>query len=333
MPVLPEKFEAFVAEMVADTVVREIRAMSLAELGGGDVTIGVMWSGVNYKDALATLPGGNVARLSPLIPGIDLVGVVIDSGAGDLDVGDEVIVHGHRLGVAHHGGFSELARVPRDWVVPLPRGLSARAAMSLGTAGFTAALSVRQLEQRGLRPGDGPVLVTGASGGVGSIAVGILAARGYEVVASSGKAEATPWLRELGAQEVIGRIDSTAARKALEPERWAGAVDCVGGSTLAAVMRSLRYGSAVAASGNTGGPQLETTVFPFILRGVALLGVDSVSCPADIRREVWQSLASDFRPRGLEQVATGEVTLPELPGALDRVHSGAAIGRTLVRLG
>jgi putative YhdH/YhfP family quinone oxidoreductase len=332
MAALPEKFDAFVAEMSGDTVVREVRRVSYADLGAGDVTIRVAWSGVNYKDALATIPGGKVARLSPLIPGIDLAGIVIDSGSRDIGVGDQVVVHGYGLGVAHHGGFSTAARVPRDWVVPLPSGLSCREAMSLGTAGFTAALSVRKLEERGLRPGQGPVLVTGASGGVGSIAVGILAARGYEVVASTGKATATDWLRDLGAADVVERIGRAESGRALEPEQWAAAVDCVGGETLGAVLKSLRYGAAVAASGNTGGPALATTVFPFILRGTALLGVDSVSCPATLRRDIWRSLAQDYRPLGLEQIVTDEVPLQELPAALDRVHAGGCVGRTLVRL-
>jgi len=327
-----EEFDAFVAEIADDTVVREVRTMPFADLGPGDVTIRVTWSGVNYKDALATLPGGRVARLSPLVPGIDLAGVVVDSHSREVEIGDEVLVHGYRLGVAHHGGYGEYARVPGDWVVPLPPGLSAREAMSLGTAGFTAALSVRQLEARGLRPGDGPVLVTGASGGVGSVAVGILAARQYEVVASSGKPGATEWLRDLGAVEVVGRLGSDPSAKALDQERWAGAIDCVGGDTLAAILRSLRYGAAVAATGNTGGPQLTTTVFPFILRGAALLGVDSVDCPISVRRELWRALAEDLRPQGIEHIATAEVTLAGLPAALDRVHAGSAMGRTLVRV-
>ena len=204
-----------------------------------------------------------------------------------------MVVHGHDLGVAHHGGFAEYARVPSDWVVPLPEGLTERQAMTLGTAGFTAALSVHLLETRGgLAPGQGQVLVTGATGGVGSVAVGILAARGYEVAASTGKADSADWLRSLGANEVLDRAEIAPSGKPLDKERWAGAVDCVGGATLAGVLSTLRYGASVAASGNTGGVELATTVFPFILRGVSLLGVDSVQCPADLRA---RAVASDGR--------------------------------------
>lgn len=319
-----ERFDAYVVEQGA----REIRRLGLDDLGEGDVTIRVTWSGVNYKDGLATVPDGKVARISPLVPGIDLAGTVVEGGG--YSPGTPVLVHGYDLGVAHHGGYSAYARVPAQWVVPLPSGLTDREAMSLGTAGFTAALSVHQLEARGLRPQDGPVLVTGATGGVGSVAVGILAARGYEVVASTGKSSAAGWLRGLGAADVVDRIG--AAGRPLEQERWAGAVDCVGGETLAAVLATLRYGAAVAASGNTGGPKLGTTVFPFILRGVALLGVDSVRCPIELRRDLWRRLSEDLRPKGLDTIATQEVGLEGLGPALDRVLAGGNQGRTLVRL-
>ena len=265
MSTVPEKFTAFVAERSGDTVVRDVRQFTLDDLGEGDVVIEVAWSGVNYKDALATTANGKVARLSPLIPGIDLAGTVVEPGGSGLDAGAWVVVHGYDVGVAHHGGYAEYARVPAGWVVPLPSTLSPRQAMSLGTAGFTAALSVHQLEERGLRPEHGPVLVTGATGGVGSVAVGILAERGYEVVASSGKPAAKEWLTSLGASEVLTRDETSGEGKPLERERWAGAVDCVGGSTLPYVLRTLKYGAAVAASGNTGGFALSSTVLPFIL--------------------------------------------------------------------
>src|SRR4051812_18169562 len=238
---------AFVAEKGEDGVARGLRE-DFEELGEGDVLVKVAWSSVNYKDALATIEKGQVARISPLVPGIDLAGT-------DEDNGEEVLAHGYDLGVAHHGGYAECARVPSDWIVPLPDGLSARQAMAIGTAGYTAARCVMALEAAGLAPADGPVLVTGASGGVGSTAVDILAARGYEVVASSGKDPA--WLKELGAAEVISREDAAGdASRPMERSRWAGAVDCVGGEALAGVLRSLRYGGAVAACGNTGGVKL-----------------------------------------------------------------------------
>ena len=339
-------FRAFVAERRDGEVAREVRTLSEGDLMPGEVTVKVAWSSVNYKDGLATVPKGNVARISPLVPGVDLAGEVVASDAPDVEVGEAVVVHGYDLGVAHHGGYAELARVPAAWVVPLPKaGLSTRQAMAIGTAGFTAALSVHYLEQHGCNPDEaGPVLVTGASGGVGSTAVGILARRGYEVVASTGKADEHDYLRALGATEVLDRSETSAeSSRPLEKERWAAAVDCVGGSTLAYVLRTLRYGGAVAASGLTGGPDLPTTVFPFILRGVALLGVDSVQLPMGMRRSIWSRLAGDLRPVGLEDDdPTGpaspsgmvtEVGLEDLPGVLDAILAGQVRGRTVVRVG
>ncbi|WP_342777338.1 oxidoreductase [Modestobacter excelsi] len=330
---LPSVTAALVADHSGADEVLERRPLALSDLGTGDVTIEVTWSSVNYKDALASRKSGKVARISPLVPGIDLAGVVVDPGSSDLQAGQGVLVHGYDLGVAHHGGFSEHARVPAEWVVPLPADLTDRQAMILGTAGFTAAMSVLALEEHGLRPGDGPVLVTGATGGVGSVAVSILAARGHEVTASTGKSEATDWLTSLGAADVIDRDAVSGSSRPLEKEVWAGAVDCVGGETLAHVVASLRYGAAVAASGNTGGTAVATSVFPFILRGVSLLGIDSVRCPIDRRKEVWRRMATDLRPPRLDELATDEVPLDGVPAALERILSGGAQGRTLVRIG
>src|SRR4051812_43873923 len=282
---------AFVAEKGEDGVTRGLRE-DFEDLGEGDVTVQVAWSSVNYKDALATIEKGQVARISPLIPGIDLAGT-------DADSGEEVLAHGYELGVSHHGGYAERARVKSDWVVPLPDGLSARQAMAIGTAGYTAARCVMALEAAGATPDGGPVLVTGASGGVGSTAVDILAARGYEVVASSGKDP--EWLLSLGASSVISREEAAGdAGRPLEKTRWAGAVDCVGGEVLAGVVRAFRYGGAVAACGNTGGIKLAATVLPFILRGVSLIGVDSVQTPIMERRATWERLAGDLRPPHLD---------------------------------
>jgi acrylyl-CoA reductase (NADPH) len=319
---------AFIAEKTDDDVTRGLRELGDDELGEGDVLIRVAWSSVNYKDALATIPKGQVARISPLVPGIDLAGVV-ESGSGAFAEGDAVLAHGYDLGVAHHGGYAEYARVPEDWVVGLPDGLTAREAMAIGTAGYTAARSVVALESFGLSSDAGPVLVTGASGGVGSVAVDILAGLGYEVVASSGKDP--EWLRGLGASDVISREDAAGdSGRPLEKTRWAGAVDCVGGETLAGVLRGLRYGGAVAASGNTGGVKLPTTVLPFILRGVSLLGIDSVANPIEERRALWERLGSDLKPSHLD---AREIGLDELDGALEAILRGEMQGRTVVRVG
>jgi acrylyl-CoA reductase (NADPH) len=316
---------AFVAEKRGDEVTRGVRDdFEIGELGEGDVLVKVAWSSVNYKDALATIAKGQVARISPLIPGIDLAGTDVDSG-------EEVLAHGYDLGVAHHGGYAEHARVRSEWVIPLPGGLSAKQAMTIGTAGYTAARCVIALEAAGLTPDSGPVLVTGASGGVGSTAVDILAARGYEVVASSAKDP--EFLELLGASEVISREDAAGdAGRPLEKSRWAGAVDCVGGEVLAGVLRSLRYGGAVAACGNTGGAKLPATVLPFILRGVSLLGVDSVQTPIKERTETWRRLATDLRPPHLDDSLAHETDLDGLEDILTKILKGEISGRTVVRL-
>jgi putative YhdH/YhfP family quinone oxidoreductase len=328
---IPDTFRAYVAEKVGDEVERGVRSFREAELPLGEVDVRVSWSSVNYKDGLATRADGKVARISPLIPGIDLAGEVVASSNPSIEVGREVLVHGYELGVSRHGGYTEYQRVPADWVVPLPPGLSAREAMTIGTAGFTAAMSVAALEERGLDPADGPVLVTGASGGVGGTALAILADRGYEVWAATGKPDEAARLRTMGAAGVLTRDEVTGEGKPLESERWAGAVDAVGAATLPYVLRTLRVGAAVAACGNAGGAKFETTVFPFILRGVALLGMDSVNMPIGRRRELWDRIATDLRPRDLGMHAS-EVTLDTLREALDAIVAGGARGRWIVRI-
>jgi len=329
MSTLPDSFRALVAEKQDDDVARGLQELRADDLPDGDVVVRVDWSSVNYKDALAVSPKGRVAQISPLVPGVDLAGTVVE-GDGE---GSEVIVHGHDLGVAHHGGFAEYARVPGAWVVPLPDGLSARQAMALGTAGFTAALSVQRLEEAGLQAGDGPVLVLGASGGVGSTAVGILAGRGYEVVVATGKPDEADWLRELGASDVLSREETAEeSKRPLESQRWAGVVDPVGGKATAYALRTTRYGGAVAISGLTGGTSLETTVMPFILRGVSLLGVDSVETPDDVRKRVWERLADDLRPKGLDESITREIALADVDAFLDDVLAGKGVGRTVVKV-
>jgi len=265
------------------------------------------------------------------VPGVDLVGEVVESTSPTVNVGDHVIVHGYDLGVAHHGGFAGMARVPAAWVVKLPSMLTGQQAMMIGTAGFTAAMSVAALEHAGLAPGTGPVLVTGATGGVGSCAVGILARQGFEVVASTGKAEQAAWLRDLGASEIIDRAETSAeSKRPLDSERWAGAIDCVGGSTLAYVVRTLRYGASVAASGLTGGGELPTTVFPFILRNVNLLGIDSVQTPIGVRRDLWRRIANELRPPHVDREQPEVIGLADLPPALDKILAGGMVGRVLV---
>jgi acrylyl-CoA reductase (NADPH) len=332
----PDTFRALVADKDGDDVRRSLTQLSPGDLPEGEVTIKVGWSSVNYKDALAVSPKGRVAQSYPLVPGIDLAGEVIAGEGGDVSAGDQVLVHGYDLGVAHHGGFSEIARVPADWVVPLPEGLTARDAMALGTAGYTAALSIVRLEAHGLSPDDagGPVLVLGATGGVGSTAVGILAARGYEVHAATGKADEADFLRSLGASEVLSREETSAeSDRPMEKQRWAAVVDPVGGAATAYALRTTRYGGAVASSGLTGGTDLHMTIFPFILRSVSLLGVDSVATPMAERREVWERLAGDLRPRGLEDTITREIALDDVDPLLDDVLAGKARGRTVVRIG
>jgi acrylyl-CoA reductase (NADPH) len=329
-----ERFPAFVVRKEGEDVRAGMEELSLDDLPRGEVLVEVAWSSVNYKDGMVSVPGNRVARTSPLVPGVDLAGVVVASDDPALAPGTEVLAHGGDLGVARHGGYARYARVPAGQALALPQGLSGRDAMVIGTAGFTAALSIDALEQWGLRPGDGPVLVTGASGGVGSVAVVLLAARGYEVVASTGKHDEHDWLRGLGADRVIGRGDlDEAPGRVLAPERWAGAVDCVGGDTLAQIVRGLRYGAAVAASGLTGGSGLDTTVYPFITRAVALLGVDSVLTPAPRRRDVWRRLGDDMRPARLEDLVADEVALGDVARPLADILASRVRGRVLVRVG
>jgi acrylyl-CoA reductase (NADPH) len=330
---IPETFPAFLATRREEAVDRGPATLRRDDLGEGEVTVRVDWSSINYKDALATIPKGQVARISPLVPGVDLAGEVVASDDPAVAVGSEVLVTGHDLGVAHHGGWAQYARVPGAWVVALPDGLSSRQAMALGTAGLTAGLSIHALEAHGLRPDHGPVLVLGASGGVGSTAVGALAAAGYEVWAATGKPDQGDYLRGLGAHGIIAREEATAdSDRPLEKTRWAAAVDPVGGAATAYALRTTRYGGAVALSGLTGGTALRTTVLPFILRGVSLLGIDSVAAAAELRRAVWSRLAGDLRPGGLDDAIAREVDLEGIEPVLDALLAGQAVGRTVVRL-
>lgn len=323
-----DSFRAFRAVTDGDSVERGVVTMSSGELPDGAL-VEVHWSSVNYKDGLAATPTGKVARISPIVPGIDLAGVLVED-AGGLPAGTAVLAHGHDIGVSRHGGFAEYARVPADELVALPDGLTAREAMVIGTAGFTAAMSVIALQEHGVTPDRGPVLVTGATGGVGSTAVGMLAGLGYEVVASTGKPDEAGFLHDLGASSVIDRAElAEESKRPLESTVWAGAVDCVGGVTLANVLKKLHYGGSVAASGLTGGAALPTTVIPFILRGVNLLGIDSVMVPIERRRAVWARVATDLKPAGLDRIGH-DVGLDDLDGVLAAILRGEARGRSVV---
>ena len=324
------RFPAYLLTKSGEVVRPRVVDLADDDLPAGDVLVKVEWSAVNFKDAMVTRPGNRVAKGFPLVPGVELAGVVEESTAPEFATGQRVLVQGYDLGVAHHGGFAGYARVPADWVVPLPDRLGCREAAAIGLAGFTALLSLRKLLQHGTAPGDGPILVTGASGGVGSAAVALLASAGFEVVASSGKTAEHDYLKSLGASRTVGRRFAEPDGRTLGPQLWGGAVDCVGGGALADALRTVRYGGAVAASGLTGGNELATTVFPFIVRGVALLGVDTVATPIGERRALWADMAEAFPVDRCDEMISEEIGLGGLTGALDRVLDAAVRGRILV---
>ncbi len=298
-------------------------------LPDGDVEIRVEYSSVNYKDALAVTPNGGVARSYPLIPGIDVTGTVTASTSSEFAVGDTVIAHGQDIGTGRHGGYAQVARYPAGFLVRL-LALSAAEAAAIGTAGFTAAMSVNALRAQGVTPSDGPVLVTGATGGVGSVSVDLLAGLGYEVVASTGKADAHDLLRDLGAAEVIDRVPGPEEKvRPLGKAHWAGVIDCVGGKTLAYALSTMKYAGVAAISGLAGSADLPATVLPFILRGVTLVGIDSVLLPIGQRRDLWAQIDSGWRPRHLERI-TQDVPVLEVADVLGSIIGGGVTGRTRV---
>lgn len=326
-------FRAYVVDKTDQGFEAGVRKLTLEDLPAGDVVVRVRYSSVNFKDGLACLPASPVVKAYPMVPGIDLGGVVVTSTDPRFEPGQEVVAIGRGLGTDRFGGYAEYARVTGDFLEPLPPGLSLKEAMALGTAGFTAGLAIQRLEQNGLRPGDGRVLVTGATGGVGSTAVNMLAGLGYEVVASTGKAAEHDFLRELGASDVIDRGAVSAASEApLEAEQWAGAIDPVGGDTLSYLLRTTRYGGSVASCGLTGGTAVNTTVRPFLLRAVNLLGIDSVMCPPDVRAALWLRLGSDLKPKFLTESIAHEVDLDGIGTVTGPILAGAVRGRTIVRL-
>ena len=305
--------------------------LGIDDLDPGEVLIRNSHSSVNYKDALAATGTGRIVRRFPVIGGIDVAGTVVTSGDTRFREGEAVLVTGYGMGVEHDGGYAEYSRVPADWVVPLPQGMSTADAMAIGTAGFTAALAILRMEQNGLKPANGPVVVTGASGGVGSVAVDLLAGLGYEVTAISGKDDQHEYLRHLGASQVLSRHTLEMGRKPLEKTIWAGAVDPVGGETLAWLTRTMKQDGTIASCGLTSGVELHTTVMPFILRGISLLGIDSVQCPMELRRRVWERLASDMRPRHLNEM-THTIHFDQLPETFDALLKGAVKGRVVVKI-
>jgi acrylyl-CoA reductase (NADPH) len=325
------KFSALRLHAVdGETPERRVEQIGIDQLSPGEVVVRVAYSSINYKDALASRGLNSIIRSYPRITGIDFTGTVHSSADARFSAGDEVVVHGFGIGVDHDGGHAQFARVPGDWVMPLPRGLDLFDAAAIGVAGYTAALSLHLMELNGLVPGRGKVLVTGATGGVGSIAIDMLARRGYAVVAMSGKTAERDYLADIGASEVIGRVDLSGTPKPLEKAQWAGAIDSVGGATLAWLTRTMQPEGVIAAFGNAGGAELATTVLPFILRGVRLIGIVANS-PMALRQQVWAKIAGEYRPAHLKTI-TRVIDLSELPMNLDLTLAGEQRGRIVIRL-
>jgi putative YhdH/YhfP family quinone oxidoreductase len=324
-------FPAYLVQRDASSrITAGVAALTHDELPAGDVLIGVAYSSLNYKDALASQGHPGVVRAFPHVPGVDCAGTVMESTSNDWRPGDEVLVTGYELGAGHWGGYAAYVRVPAEWVVRLPPGLSHREAMIYGTAGFTAAQCVTAIAQHGIEPGRGPVVVTGATGGVGCLAVAILAKLGYDVAAVTGKRDQHDWLRRLGAGTILGREDVIdESDRPLLGSRWAAAVDTVGGKPLETILRSMQHRGCAAACGLVAGADINLTVYPFILRGVTLAGIDSAKCPRPQRLEMWQNLAGPWRIDRLHELAN-EVTLDELPDSIEKILSGQMAGRTIV---
>ena len=329
---MTDRFAAYVVDKQDDRVEGRMDSLSLENLPAGEVTIKVSYSSLNYKDGLACTGRGGVVRNYPHVPGVDAAGTVVASESADVAVGERVVVTGYDFGVGSFGGYAEYARVPAAWVARTPGGLTDYEAMALGTAGFTAAMCLLAMERNGAAPDQGPILVTGATGGVGSLAVDILSQQGYSVAASTGKPEQHDLLRELGAAEILSRDDVSLTDEKPRPllrATWAGAVDTVGGATLSNLIRTTRNGGNIALCGLVAGHDFAGTVIPFLLRGINLLGIDSVACPMAYRQTIWERLATDLKPRHLERLAR-VITLSELPRAVDDILQGKVTGRLLV---
>jgi len=325
-------FTAYRIHELERRIVARFDQVTLDDLGPGDVVVRVQYSCINYKDALAATGAGRILRKYPLVGGIDLAGEVVSSDDPRFTPGQAVLVNGCGLSETHDGGYAEYARLSGEWVVPVPDGLTALDTMKIGTAGYTAALAIHQMERNGQAPTNGPVAVTGATGGVGSIAIDMLAGRGYEVVAVSGKPESDAYLREIGAARVLRRQEVDLGTRPMEKALWAGAIDNVGGDLLAWLTRTTDQWGNIASVGLAGGAELRTTVMPFILRGVNLLGINSVLTPRATRLAVWERIAGDLRPRHLERIAARIVPLADLPAQFDDYLKGRVTGRTVVKI-
>jgi putative YhdH/YhfP family quinone oxidoreductase len=332
MSELPESFRAFRIHDDEQGHRSGLESIAPDDLSDGDVTIRVAWSGINYKDALAATGKGKILRRYPLNGGIDAAGIVVESGNEEFQPGDAVLANGSGLSETRDGGYAEYLKLPSNVVVRLPAGLTMREAMGLGTAGFTAAMSLYRMEANGQEPGMGPIVVTGATGGVGAIAVDLLTAAGYEVHAITGKVDRFDWLERLGARQCISRHDLHWGRRPLERASWAGCIDNVGGDMLAGISRSINLWGNVACCGMAGDHGLHTTVFPMILRGVSLLGISSANCPIETRRMLWDRLANEWKPPHLDEIIRDEVGLGEMGPIFERMLSGESLGRTVVKI-
>ena len=329
---MPKTFRAYRVHRADGKISARFDDVTLDDLTPGDVVVRVTYSDINYKDALAATGTAPILRKYPLAGGIDLAGEVVTSADPRYTPGQQVLVTGCGLSETQDGGYAEYSRLQGDWVIPLPEGLTDADAMKLGTAGFTAALAIHRMEQNGQTPARGPVVVTGATGGVGSLAVNMLAGRGYEVVAVSGKTEADGYLREIGATKILRRQEINLGSKPMEAAQWAGAIDNVGGELLTWLTRTVDYGGNIASIGLAGSHELHTTVMPFILRGVNLLGINSVATPRELRLDVWRRIASDLRPSVLDRIAHKTVAFADLPQQFDDYIQGRVTGRTIVKI-
>jgi len=328
-----DRFRAFRIHAEDGRIAARFEDLTLEDLAPGEVVIRVSHSGINYKDALAATGAGKILRRYPLVGGIDLAGIVESSQDPRYKPGDEVLVTGSALSETHDGGYAQYARVRGDWVIPLPAGMNAFDVMAIGTAGFTAALAIHRMEENGQSPAGAPVAVTGASGGVGSLAIDMLKGRGYRVVALSGKPAAAQYLKDLGADEVLDRKGLDLGSRPLESARFGGAIDNLGGDYLAWLTRSVDFWGNIASIGLAAGPELKTTVMPFILRGVSLIGINSSATPREWRLKVWQRIGTDLRPRHLKRIVTRTIDFDELPHAFPPYLDGTVTGRTVVRIG